>query len=162
MRAAALALAIASAVISTAVTAEAEEPAPAAVVDREVREARADIDATIVQMRAISLRVRDQLRATRKRGTRAQITCVDQALSRSDVAFRRARETSDEALGAYGRGDLDTGRASRRRLAEIRYSQSIAANEGASCAPLPLQVATAGSTTVKLDIDPKIPQPVTP
>ena len=96
MRAAVAALALASLIIVSAGSARADA-SPSGIVGpesdapRELREARSDIDATMVQMRATSLRVRDQLRATRKRGTKAQITCVDQALSRSDVAWRRAR-----------------------------------------------------------------------
>jgi hypothetical protein len=163
MRALAAALALASALIATATTARADVPSTDARDALEIRDARADIGATMAQMRTRSLRVRDQLRATRKHGTKAQITCVDEALSRSDVALRRAREASDEALGAYGRRDLDAARASRRRLMEIHFAQTLAAKDGASCAPARVHVANVGATTVKLEIDPKIaPAPSPP
>lgn len=156
MRAAVAALAVASALVFATVTARADEPSAVELNEHELGDARADIDATMAQMRAVSVRVRDQLRTTRKRGTKAQIVCVDRALSRSDVALRRAREASNEVLGAYARGEVEGARAGRRRLAEIRHTQTLAANEGASCAPPPLQIAKSGSTTVKLEIDPKI------
>ena len=132
----------------------ASEPAPAA----EVAQARTEIDATLLQMRAVSLRVRDDLRVTRKRGTRTQIACVDQALSRADVATRRVRETGDDLLAAYGRGELEVARAARRRLGEIRESQRVAAREGASCSAAHTSVAGRSPTTVKVDVDPRIPQ----
>ena len=167
MRAAVAAFAFASVLLATATSARADDapsssPSPGQSPGQrealEVRDARADIGATLGQMRMTSLRVRDQLRTARKRGTRAQISCVDEALSRSDVALRRAREASDAALGAYGRGDLDTARPARRRLMEAYFAQTLAAKDGASCAPSPVQVA-AGTTTVKLEIDPRIAAP---
>lgn len=154
-------LAIASVIVSVPTSARADDTAAASAEPalsaeaRELREARSQIDATLVQMRATALRVRDELRLTRKRGTRAQITCVDDALSRSDTAVRRARETGEEVLAAYARGDVDTARALRTRLSEIREGQRLAAAESAWCAP-PIVVAKAGVTTVKLQIDPRI------
>lgn len=122
----------------------------------EPAEARAQIEATLAQMRATSLRVRDDLRATRKRGTKLQITCVDEALSRSDVALRRARELGDAIVAAYARDDLDAARAARRRLSELREAQRQAATTAASCAPRVVPVAVPDTTTVKLRVDPNI------
>ena len=146
-----------------AADARADAPTAAANVTRvanvaeatEVTEARAQIDATVAQMRATSLRVRDDLRIARRRGTRQQIACVDEALSRADVAVRRGRELGDEVLTAYARGDADGARAARRRLVELREAQRLAAADGSACAPRPTLVATSG-VTVKLDVDPKI------
>ena len=132
--------------------ADESEVAPPA----EVAQARTELDAALVQMRAVSLRVRDDLRATRKRGTKMQITCVDQALSRADVATRRARETGDETLAAYSRGDLEGARAARRRLVEIRESQRVAARDGASCSAASVQASRVTPTSVKVDVDPRI------
>jgi hypothetical protein len=132
--------------------------APAA--QAEVVEARAQVEATIAQMRATSLRVRDQLRTTRRRGTKQQITCVDEALSRSDVALRRAREMGDEALAAYAHGDVPAARAARSRLVEIKEAQRVAAAAGSSCAARPanaLAFAQNGVTTVKLEVDATLP-----
>ena len=152
-----LALAIASVLVSIPARARADDVSHAAT-PAEVIEARAQIDATIAQMRATSLRVREQLRNTRKRGTRQQNACVDQALSRSDVSVRRARETADDVLAAYQRGDVDGARALRTRLGEIRDTQRQAAAEGTSCSPA-FVVASASATTVKLSVDPRIPAP---
>jgi hypothetical protein len=134
--------------------AHADEAAPPS----EMAEARREIDSTLVQMRAISLHVRDDLRITRRRGTKVQIACVDDALSRADVATRRAKETGDETLTAYGRGELEIARAARRRLVEIRESQRIAARDGASCSAARTPPSEASATTVKVDVDPRIPR----
>jgi len=154
MRTAVAVLAIASVLVFTSVSARADERSAGS----EVASARSQIDASLAQMRATSLRVRDQLRTARKRGTRAQITCVDEALSRSDVAFRRARELGDETLAAYARSDLDGARASLRRLAELKESQRLAATSATSCGPNQvIPVASASSaTTVRLEISPTI------
>jgi hypothetical protein len=132
-------------------------PAPVAVAAAEGDEARRHIETTLAHMRATSLRVRDDLRATRRRGTKRQLTCVDEALSRADVALRRARELGDEILAAYGRDDVDAARGARRRLAELHEAQRQAAMTAASCAPQPRAPALASATTtVKLQIDPNI------
>jgi hypothetical protein len=137
---------------STDVPAASEAAPPA-----EVAQAKSEIEATLAQMRTVSLRVRDDLRATRRRGTKAQITCVDQALSRADVATRRVRETGDEMLAAYGRGEIDLARAARRRVVEIRESQRVAARDGASCSAARGPIGQQPPTTVKVDVDPRIP-----
>jgi len=155
MRTAVFALAIASVLmISSARSARADEVVPAPT--EEVAQARAQIDATVDQMRAIAVRVRDELRTARKRGTRAQIACANQSLSRADVAVRRARETGDEALALYAKGEVERARAARRRLAELREAQRLAAAESTSCAP-PVVVATSGVTTVQMQVDAQVP-----
>jgi hypothetical protein len=160
IRCARVALAIAGVVLFSSGAARADESAPAVtaapVNAAEVAEARAQIGATIAQMQAVASRVRDDLRAMRKRGTKRQITCADEALSRSDVAVRRARETGADMLAAYAQNDGETARALRVRLGEIREGQRLAAAEGAACGPQVVVAATPGVTTVKLQIDPKI------
>jgi hypothetical protein len=115
------------------------------------------VDATLVDMRVVSLRVRDDLRITRRRGTQAQITCVDQALSRADVALRRGRETGEDVLASYRRGELERARAARSRLHEIRDLQRHAAREGAACSAARAAVVPS-STTVTIDVDRRIPK----
>ena len=112
-------------------------------------------------MRGASVRVRDQLRVTRRRGTRAQITCVDEALSRTDVALRHARVLGDEILGAYGRGDGEAGRAARGRLAELRALQRFASVQATKCTPSAsqnVQLALVDTTTLTVTVDPRIPR----
>jgi hypothetical protein len=119
------------------------------------------IELTLSQMRVRSLHVRDELRLTRKRGTKVQVTCVDEALSRSDVALRRARELGDEILAALTRSDGDAARAARGRLVELVESQRVAGADAYRCTPRPLsqaQLALGNATTVKVDIDPRIPR----
>jgi hypothetical protein len=147
-----LVLALAVALVST--SAHADEGAGAG----ELTESRAQVDASLVQMRATSMRVREQLRTARKRGTRLQITCVDEALSRSDVALRRARELGDEAVTAYARGDADAARAAMRRMSELKEAQRAAAASATACSPAPIVVATSG-TTVKLEVSKAIAPP---
>jgi hypothetical protein len=159
-------LAFASMVLSLTAVARADDGAgPASSASSpaasELRDVRLRIELTLSQMRARSLHVRDELRLTRKRGTKAQVTCVDEALSRSDVALRRARELGDEILAALTRGDGDAARAARGRLVELDGSQRVAGADAYRCTPKPLspsQLTLGNATTVKVDIDPRIPR----
>jgi hypothetical protein len=158
-------LAIASVMLSLSAVARADDSAApvASVRTGELRDARLHIEVTLSQMRARSLHVRDELRLTRKRGTKAQVTCVDEALSRSDVALRRARDLGDEILAALARGDGDAARAARGRLVELDESQRVAGADAYRCTPKPLspsQLALGNTTTVTVDIDPRIPRVV--
>lgn len=155
------AFAPAIALLSLPAAARADDATVPAVAASEVREARTTLEVTLSQMRVRSLHVRDELRLTRRRGTKAQVTCVDEALSRSDVALRHARELGDEILAAFARGDGDAARAARGRLAELDESQRVAGAEAYRCTPKPLsmaQLALGNTTTVKVDIDPRIPR----
>lgn len=158
------AFAIAGALLIVPVVARADDaaasPAHSAAFG-EVAEARAQIETTLAEMRVASLRVRDQLRLTRKRGTKPQVTCVDEALSRADVALRHARGLGDEILTAYGRGDGDAARAARGRLGELRELQRFASLQATKCTPSaapPVNLVLTNTTTVKVDIDPRIPR----
>lgn len=133
-------LAIASVVLLLSAVARADDGAASAssVAVGKLREARTHIELTLSQMRARSLHVRDELRLTRRRGTKAQVTCVDEALSRSDVALRHARELGDEILAVLARGDGDAARAARGRLAELDESQRVAGADAYRCTPKPL------------------------
>jgi len=153
MRTAVAVLAIASVLVVAPTNARADDRPG----QSEIAGARSQIDAALAQMRATSLRVREQLRTARKRGTRPQITCVDEALSRSDVAVRRARELGDEVMAAYAVGDVDMGRAKLRRLAELKEAQRLVASAATSCTPSAVVVPTSfAATTVKLEISPTV------
>ena len=158
------ALAIACALFLVPAPARADEavasPSRSAAAG-EVGEARAQLETTLAEMRVTSLRVRDQLRLTRKRGTKEQVRCVDEALSRADVALRRARALGDEIFTAYGRGDGDAARAARGRLGELRELQRFASLQATKCTPRaspPLNLVSVNTTTVKVDVDPRIPR----
>ena len=157
------ALAMACALLLVPVAARADEAvaSPSRSAAGEVYEARVELETTLAEMRVTSLRVRDQLRLTRKRGTKDQVRCVDEALSRADVALRRARSLGDEIFTAYGRGDGDAARAGRGRLGELRALQRFASLQATKCTPTasqPLNVIAVNTTTVKVDVDPRIPR----
>ncbi len=127
----------------------------------DVRGVRSFLDATYAEMRATSVRVRDQLRATRRRGTRSQVLCVDEALSRADVALRHARALGDELLAAVGRGDLESARSARSQLEELRSLTRFAGAQATKCTPATasasaLSLLGTNTVTVKVDVDPHI------
>jgi hypothetical protein len=99
--------------------------------------ARLEMDAAVAGMRGRAKWVRDRLREARRRGaspaTAAEVACLDEALSRSDVAVRRAREHEDVALAAYDRGDLDAARAERAQLAAQNLAQAAVARDALTC-----------------------------
>ena len=136
---------------------QAKQAPPDEAAAEEVKAARAEIDSVLGEMRATSQRVRDQLRATRLRGSREQITCVNESLSRSDVAIRTAKESADTSLRAYADGDLWVARDSRRKMREWRDAQRLAARDGFSCSASALPVKS-GTTTVTMTVDPKVPR----
>ena len=133
-----------------------------------VRGVRAVLEGAFAEMRVTSLRVRDQLRLTRKRGTRRQVMCVDEALSRADVGLRHARALGDEMLAAHARGDVDSVRLALGQLEELRSLTRFASEQATKCAPggitgtsgVAAAVATSAPsvTTVRMDVDPRIPR----
>lgn len=137
-----------------------DPPAPpsAPAPEGEVRAAHAQIDAVLADMRATSRRVREQLRTTRLRGSRMQIACVDDALSRADVSLRAAKDAGDAAFVAYGRGDLEEARGARVRVAEWQKAQRSAARDSGFCAVSNAIPAAQQATTVTMSVDPKIPR----
>lgn len=141
---------------------EAEASSVRAGSSGELGEAQTQIDTTLAEMRVASLRVRDQLRLTRKRGTKQQVTCVDEALSRADVALRHARALADEILEAFARGDGDAARSARGQLGELRAVQRFASVQATKCTPRPtappVTLVSTNVTTVKVDVDPRIPR----
>jgi hypothetical protein len=123
----------------------------------EATRARTEINGTLERMASASQRVRDLLRVARKRGTKAQVACVDEALSRSDVARRAARMEGLEAIGAYARSELETARAARARVAELDAVQRIAERDGGKCFPPPVVPHIPPGTIVSVTVDKAIP-----
>ena len=122
-----------------------------AAPEGEVANAKKQIEMTAAQMAASAFHIREDLRLTRKRGSKDQIACVDQALSRADVATRRVRETGEDTMNAYARGDIDDARAALRRVLELRELGRLASISSAHCTAA-LHVTTPTVTTVKMDI----------
>jgi len=157
---AALAIALATssgAVVLAPVVARADEP----TATNDPRAARASLNAIYAEMRMTSVRVREQLRVVRRRGTRSQVLCVDEALSRADVALRRARTLGDELLEAYGRGDLASVRSARGQLEELRSLTRFAGAQATKCTPVgastsAINLLRTNTVTVKVDVDPNI------
>lgn len=122
----------------------------------------AEEDRTIAQMKETSRTVRDLLRKTRKSGTKEAVACVDEALSRVDVATRSAVSQAKEARAADDRGDADGAAQARRRIAELRFVVTLAAKDARACTPPPPPPPKVLlGTVVKVTVDPAIP-PVTP
>jgi hypothetical protein len=140
---------------------EGAGPATQVAASGDAREARRELEGTLAEMLGASVRVRDQLRLTRRRGTKAQVACVDEALSRADVALRHARVLGDEVLVDYARGDGEAARAARGRLAELRTSQRFASVQATTCTPSPsqaIQLVLVDTTTLTVTVDPRIPR----
>jgi hypothetical protein len=127
----------------------------------EIQQARGEMDLTIAKMQTTSRGVRDMLRDARRRGTSRQIACLDEALSRVDVAHRAARAQVDEINAAYLRNDVTSARFARVRLSELALVQKVAARDGNACMPNQskeqTQAKIAEGTVVRLTVDPKIP-----
>lgn len=152
------------AVVTCALVSSADEPPHAAAsvaaeIAAEQASARADVDGALRAMRAATARVREALRAARKRGRPAEVACADAALSRADVALRRARDAGDRAVAAYARGDVDEGRRARGLLAEWTEAERLAVRDAASCGSGVAGAVVPGrtATTVRVSIDPRIP-----
>lgn len=140
--------------------------APAAAAEEtpwaeERATARADVESSLGTMSRTALRVRDMLREARRSGTKAQIVCLDESLSRADVALRRARESGALSLAGYARGDVELARAERRHVLEWREAQRLAARDASVCVPSPRGTLALGArrtaTQVTLSVDPALP-----
>lgn len=137
--------------------ARAEDPPAFASLQGEAALARAELDATLARMTAASRRVRDMLRVARKHGTKRQVVCLDEALSRTDVAHRAAREQALDAVAAYTRSDVTSARAARTRVLELDEAQRLALRDGVACAPRVVASPVMPGTTVRVIVDPNIP-----
>jgi hypothetical protein len=142
--------------------AHADDPprVSAEITAAEVRAARGELSVILARMTSTSRHARALLRDARKRGTEREVSCLDEALSRSDVAYRSAREHAVEALASYARNDVVSARAARARVLGLDEAQRVAARDGARCLPRPAPPAGAQivpGTFVRVTIDPSIP-----
>jgi hypothetical protein len=120
------------------------------------------MEGTVARMTSASRHVREMLRDARKRGTKRQIACLDEALSRADVASRTAREQMSESLASYARSDLAAARSARARVAELDEAQRLAVRDGGACVPKPATETIVPGTFVRVTIDPNIPPELPP
>jgi hypothetical protein len=117
-----------------------------------------DLDATLGQMSKTSRSVRELLRTARKRGTEPQIKCVDESLSRVDVATREARAKAADARAAESRGDAVAARRAKLRIGELSEAVRLASRAANRCMPPPPPPPKVLlGTVVKVTVDPVIP-----
>lgn len=122
-----------------------------------------DLDATLARMTRTSKSVRELLRTARKKGTEAQVKCVDESLSRVDVATRAARVQVTEARAAEGRGDPAAARMARQRVEELAEAVRLASRDAIRCLPPPPpRPKVLLGTVVKVTVDPAIPPDTNP
>lgn len=117
-----------------------------------------DYDVTLTRMTKTSKSVRELLRKARKNGTEQQVRCVDESLSRVDVATREARAKVGELRAAQARGDAASARDAQRRIAELDAAVRIASRDANKCLPPPPPPPKVLlGTVVKVTVDPTIP-----
>jgi len=107
--------------------------AQAAAIAAESRAAQAAAAGAIASMEATAARVRVMLRRARARGHRDEIACVDEGLSRADVAVRHAREEAKVAADAYARPDVAEARRAMTRVMLERDAARNAASVADAC-----------------------------
>jgi hypothetical protein len=117
-----------------------------------------EMDETLARMTKTSKSVRELLRTARKRGTEQQIKCVDESLSRVDVASREARAKVNDARAAQARGDEAGLRDAKRRIVELDLAVRLASRDANKCMPPPAPPPKVLlGTVVKMTVDPIIP-----
>lgn len=122
------------------------------------RAANDDLDATLASMTKTSKSVRELLRTARKMGTEAQVKCVDESLSRVDVASREARSKATEARAAASRGDAAAARVAKQRIGELAEAVRLASRDANRCMPPPPPPPKVLlGTVVKVTVDPALP-----
>lgn len=102
-------------------------------VEAEARTAHAQAIASIAQMEATARRVRLLLQWARERGTRTQVACADEGLSRADVALRGAREHARLADEAWERGEATLARREVLLLSACREAARTASETAGAC-----------------------------
>ncbi len=152
------ALVLAFASISTEGIAVASAPAPEE--GAEARAAATQADALVVAMDASSEHVRRLLRRARTQKLTRAVGCLDEALSRVDVALRVAREEARGARDAAREGDAVLARAHLARVARLREMARAGASGGEMCAAGP-ELQPFEGTSVRVIVDPRV-APLTP
>ena len=107
--------------------------APNEAVAAEARAAKAMAAQAIATLEGTSAQVRTLLRRARARGIRGEIACVDEGLSRADVAMRNAREDAAAAQNAYAQGNVVDARKANDRVTRARDNARIAASAASAC-----------------------------
>jgi hypothetical protein len=125
-------------------------------LENEVRAAKATADQAIASMDSTAWRVRRLLRKARANGVRAEIACVDDGLSRADVALRVARDEWRNALDAFTRGDMDGARRSMLRLERAREGSRAAATSADGCF-VDQAASSVTGTQVRLILETRLP-----
>ena len=123
---------VASAPVVTA-QASSTPNVPNDAVAAEARAAKAIAAQAIATLEATSAQVRTLLRRARARGSRDEIACVDEGLSRADVAMRNAREDAATAQNAYAQGNVVDARKANDRVTRARDAARIAASAASAC-----------------------------
>jgi hypothetical protein len=123
---------------------------PNEAVAAEARAAKAMASQAIATLDATAAQVRTLLRKARARGMRDEIACVDEGLSRADVAMRNAREDAVAAQNAYAQGNVVDARKANDRVARARDNARIAASAASACIQPP---ARTSGTQVRVVMD---------
>lgn len=117
----------------------------------EAGDARVQIRTALGQMDGTAHRIRLLLGEARAKKS-STVVCLDESLSRADVAFRRGKEHARIADDAFGHGDLQTGRFELGIVRSMRESSREASKMADTCAAGKLDFPTPGVTTVKVVI----------
>ncbi len=133
--------------------------AEATSADQEAARARAEVSSSVATLDATADRVRTLLRRARTRGHASEATCLDAALSRADTAARYGRDHAQRALAAWRTGDVVAARQETLRVA-WRKDASQAASRAADACAVPEERVVRQGTSVRLWIDPSLPQDV--
>ena len=123
--------------------ASAQTSEPSANVVNEARAAKSAAFEAIAAIDRAAGHVRILLRRARSGGTRDEIACVDEGLSRSDVALRRARIEAAAAQEAYAQGNVQDARKANERVRRAREDARYASAAADACfGPPPRTTAT--------------------
>jgi hypothetical protein len=127
---------------------------------QDARAAASQAEALVVAMDASSEHMRHLLRSARLQKWSRGIGCLDEALSRVDVALRAARDEARGARDAAREGEAELARAHLARVVRLREMARAAAAGGQMCAAGP-ELQPFEGTSVRVIVDPRI-APVTP
>ena len=128
---------------------------PNDAVAAEARAAKNLAAQAIATLETTSAQVRALLRRARARGIRDEIACVDEGLSRADVAMRNAREDATAAQNAYAQGNVADARRANDRVTRARDNARIAASAASAC--IQPQARTSGTQVRVVMVAPSAP-----
>jgi hypothetical protein len=146
-----------AAALSASAPARAESP-PASAASAASPASQAE--ALVVAMDASSEHLRHLLGKARTHHWTRGVGCLDEALSRVDVALRAGREEARASREAVHAGDTDGARIHLVRLQRLREMARAAASFGQMCAAGP-ELQPFEGTSVRVIVDPQI-APITP